>query len=965
MRVESTRDNAMKLSTLRNTARFAVAGGLGLLGLAASATTADAITVGALNTQLATGGNASCSGTSIRIDVPITFTTADAAPASSPTQDRFVFRVLDADDNTIAAGGAAIQSGMTISFAFDVNIGSGSFNGISAGYAISTPTRRPFRFEVYESTTGGIGVTTFNPTGSALAVSPTFDPAAGSGNFTAGCSSLPGGAAPSDTTPPVVTVPGDVTVDTDPALPTAIVSFTVSANDNVDGAITPTVTSSPTTGLSSGSAFPVGTTTVTASATDAAGNISTSNFTVTVTDNEDPVLTVPGNIAASTDPGVNTAVVTYAAPTATDNVAGVTVARTAGPASGAAFPLGVTTVTHVATDAAGNTDTESFTVTVTDNEDPVVTVPADITTTTDAGLPTAVVTFSTSAMDNVDGAITPVITSGPTTGLSSGSAFPIGITTVTASATDTQGNSDSESFTVTVGDDEAPVFTSAQADIDVEIDFNLTFAVVVFATPSASDNSGTVTVAQTQGITSGGSFPIGTTVVEFTATDPAGNTETLQFNVNVAIIPPGTVTFVVNSPDDGTVTFTSATTAFNTSVIVTGGTGSSGALQVVPGNYTATYGLPAGFAVTAASCSAASGTIDITTQTATMSFARGETYICTLSTRDIATQTGRQIQSFMDNRGRLIMANQPNHGRRIARVNGDRNPNTVSMFGNRVNDGFSPLGVAVSQNRVDLSFASSSASEDPLSARAEWDFWFEASVSRYETEFGEGGFAILHAGADYRIGENAILGFGVQLDSTQEDVIGSVATTSGMGWMIGPYYTARIGDGLYFDASLRYGRSENEVSPLGTYTDEFTTERWLASIGLFGSIDRGALNIQPNISINYFEETSEAYIDSLAVPIAARTTRLGDLEIGSRFTWYDPAGGFSTYFEIEGFYTFEANGQVASLSTVNTGLRARVGFGGTVMVGPSGSFDYGVSYDGLGDDDYEAMTARIGFSVNF
>jgi len=319
----------------------------------------------------------------------------------------------------------------------------------------------------------------------------------------------------------------------------------------------------------------------------------------------------------------------------------------------------------------------------------------------------------------------------------------------------------------------------------------------------------------------------------------------------------------------------------------------------------------------------------------------------------------------MNNRGRQIMGNRPGQNRRIARVNGNANPNQVSFFGNAVNRGVSPIGLEVSQDRVDLSFASTSASEDPLSARSDWDIWMELSFSRYENSFGEGQFGVLHTGADYRLGENAILGFGVQVDSAREDVIGSVATTEGVGWMVGPYYTARIGERLYFDASLSYGRANNEVSPLGTFTDQFESERWLETISLFSSIDRGDLNIQPNISVTYFEETSEAYIDSLAVPIAARTTSIGDVELGSRFTWSDPMGNFSNYIEFDGIYTFEASGQVATTSTVETGVRGRIGFGGMATVTDSGIIEYGIRFDGIGDDDYEALSLNLGYLLKF
>ncbi len=148
-----------------------------------------------------------------------------------------------------------------------------------------------------------------------------------------------------------------------------------------------------------------------------------------VLDTTPPVLNgVPVDITVNMDPGQPTAVVTYTPPTATDDTDGaITPVLTAGLASGAAFPLGTTTVTYTATDAAGNSASASFTVTVNDNEAPVITVPADITVNTDAGQPTAIVSFAVSASDNVG------LTAGPTltAGLASGSAFPIGTTTVT------------------------------------------------------------------------------------------------------------------------------------------------------------------------------------------------------------------------------------------------------------------------------------------------------------------------------------------------------------------------------------------------------------------------------------------------------------------------------------------------------------------------------------------------------
>jgi hypothetical protein len=87
-----------------------------------------------------------------------------------------------------------------------------------------------------------------------------------------------------DQTAPVITCPANITVTTPVGSCTAVVNFTVTATDNC-GAVT--IVSNP----ASGSVFPIGTTTVTSTATDACGNSSTCTFTVTVLDAQLPTIT--------------------------------------------------------------------------------------------------------------------------------------------------------------------------------------------------------------------------------------------------------------------------------------------------------------------------------------------------------------------------------------------------------------------------------------------------------------------------------------------------------------------------------------------------------------------------------------------------------------------------------------------------------------------------------------------------
>ena len=110
--------------------------------------------------------------------------------------------------------------------------------------------------------------------------------------------------------------------------------------------------------------YPVGVTTITWTAKDAAGNTSSATETVTVFDVEAPVFhqsrTSLLEVNATSPAG---AVVTFS-PNATDNV-GVT-SLSCEPASGSVLGVGSHLVTCTASDAAGNSASTSFSVSVID-----------------------------------------------------------------------------------------------------------------------------------------------------------------------------------------------------------------------------------------------------------------------------------------------------------------------------------------------------------------------------------------------------------------------------------------------------------------------------------------------------------------------------------------------------------------------------------------------------------------------
>ncbi|MFK7920147.1 MAG: HYR domain-containing protein, partial [Ilumatobacter sp.] len=238
-----------------------------------------------------------------------------------------------------------------------------------------------------------------------------------------------------DTIDPVVSVPGDITVPTDPGASSAVVSFTATATDNDPS---PSLSCTP----ASGAAFVFGTTQVTCTATDAAGNIGSGSFDVIVTDDTVPVLTMPDDIVSSTDPGQATAVVTFADPLVFDNLA-TTVSCDA--VSGSVFPLGMTEITCSATDAAGNAASDSFFVTVIDGEAPVIASVDDVSAVASTSAGVAVSYDSPVVSDNVD------VSSTATCVPVSGSTFNVGDTTVTCDVSDSAGNAAvSVEFTVSV-----------------------------------------------------------------------------------------------------------------------------------------------------------------------------------------------------------------------------------------------------------------------------------------------------------------------------------------------------------------------------------------------------------------------------------------------------------------------------------------------------------------------------------
>jgi hypothetical protein len=163
-----------------------------------------------------------------------------------------------------------------------------------------------------------------------------------------------------DTQNPAISVPANASYQCPSQVPAASPAQ-ATASDNC-GAPVVTVADSNNGGAGSTASPLIITRTYTA--TDVHGNISAASQIITVVDNTPPTISCQADIIADFNPVVNGAVVTYVAPVGSDNCTSAVTIQTTGLPSGATFPLGTTINTFKTTDAAGNSASCSFKVTV-------------------------------------------------------------------------------------------------------------------------------------------------------------------------------------------------------------------------------------------------------------------------------------------------------------------------------------------------------------------------------------------------------------------------------------------------------------------------------------------------------------------------------------------------------------------------------------------------------------------------
>ncbi|QPH56043.1 hypothetical protein I0K15_10110 [Pontivivens ytuae] len=316
----------------------------------------------------------------------------------------------------------------------------------------------------------------------------------------------------------------------------------------------------------------------------------------------------------------------------------------------------------------------------------------------------------------------------------------------------------------------------------------------------------------------------------------------------------------------------------------------------------------------------------------------------TLSIRNVTVEvTQRLIAQFMQSRTNQLLTNQP---QLRSFLSGDPE---------------SGLGFDIGEVAGLLQFAANDVASE--------NFWVRLSSSWSSEGDSEAQYALGTLGVHSEVSENALIGLMLQLDDIEQTEGG--ATVEGSGWLIGPYIVARAPDHpLFVEGRLLYGGSANDVSPFGTYTDSFDTERLLAQIEVSGAVNRGRTTWRPAVRASYAREDQESYVDALGNPIPSQRVGLGQAALGfdveTRPLLDILEGDLMLRGGFEAIQSFTDNsGFAQSIDPAFNGARGRLDLG----VGYSFTGDAAVAvdafYDGIGAGAFEGYGVGVGFEMRF
>ncbi|WP_457579737.1 autotransporter outer membrane beta-barrel domain-containing protein [Ensifer canadensis] len=180
------------------------------------------------------------------------------------------------------------------------------------------------------------------------------------------------------------------------------------------------------------------------------------------------------------------------------------------------------------------------------------------------------------------------------------------------------------------------------------------------------------------------------------------------------------------------------------------------------------------------------------------------------------------------------------------------------------------MRVSPSTDGVGMSFATSLAqleaarnAADGIEGGEVWplNVWLDATMLLHNREQNDdrwGGFGLFSAGVDYLISEKALIGFSFHVDH-MTDPTADDAEISGTGWLAGPYTSLELTTGIFFNTSLFYGGSDNDIDT-AFFDGSFDSSRWMWDSSITGQWDLNEDTIvTPKLRAVYLNEDVDDY----------------------------------------------------------------------------------------------------------
>ena len=259
------------------------------------------------------------------------------------------------------------------------------------------------------------------------------------------------------------------------------------------------------------------------------------------------------------------------------------------------------------------------------------------------------------------------------------------------------------------------------------------------------------------------------------------------------------------------------------------------------------------------------------------------------------------------------------------------------------------------------------------------EFWVQLTHS--ESEDNQERFktknTFIHAGLDAPfLLDNTIAGLMVQYD-TRDDVLSNMnvtgtsipdGTITGEGWFFGPYVASNFYGGLVAEARFAYGESKNTINPIGNFSDDFETDRVLASASLSGAGYGGLFgwDLTPRLDYSYYSEDSESYMNSQGTMISDSVYTLNRFSFSpslSRSIYLSGGSLLVPSFALSGYYD-ESEMESSGMIMMDEAFIGKFDMGFAFTTVDGFNWNVGGYYDGIGGD-ITSYGFTTGLRVNF